>query len=435
MAVSIDVSVAAALAQWSRMDPLAEGLAQTLEEKRFPGAIMPAVRSSGESVFYALAGDGVSWRRLQPLLSAFAGPTFTDFEGIPTELDEEEPIEKFLTGVGLHAVSVLRPQTSEKSVKETLRALTSLQKAMSRVPNLAYSQNEPTSILLARLQDDINGKDMRSAWRTHSVLKDELHLDAKNLLQLEFKIHAASGDWKKIRTHPEFELACAMKLAPATAEVLLETLYWSHFQEEVEHRVPFIQEDVVQLCHSLLDCIGKTTSPIVEKLIDLLSIEQLRPEASSKISKPTDYPKFEAVEFAVLENGNDPLNLARTSFLAFAYTMADDVQSASDAVVAFDRLGEREKGELLSSKIFKAIWSEIQDRLGVGLPPHDWIEWMERLDDSEFDASAYARVAPVEWRLPDTALDPLYCQNFVHAIEDVPAGMAGDRLDQSLPFS
>ena len=435
MGVSLDICTLESLANWGNLAPLAINLTQSIEDDRFPGAIVPAILSNGDRVFYALASDGPTWRRLQPYLFAFVGPTLTDFDGTLATSNENEPIEKYLTALGLYAIAVFRPGKYKQAENITLKALTSLQNAISRAPDLAVSQIEPTSHLLARLQDALNGRDFGTAWRMHSILKNELRLDAQNLLQLEFQVYAAAADWLKIRNHPDFERACVMRPSPATAEVLLETLYWSHCQEGMECSIPFIEEDVVQLCRSLLSCVGETTSQITVKLMNFLSIERPNLEVSKKIAEVTALPQIKTVEREKQGEGtSNTLNHAKSAFLAFANSTGKDTNQISEAIIAYERLKEEEQEKLLSSLQFKLIWSEIQKSIDTKQKPNDWIEWLNCLEDPEFDASTYASEAPVKWRLSDKVLDVTYFQDLVHAIESVPIGLAEDRLDQFLPY-
>ena len=436
MGVSLDICTLESLAKWGNLGPLAINLTQSIEDDRFPGAIVPAILSNGDRVFYALASDGPTWRRLQPYLFAFVGPTLTDFEGILATPNENEPIEKFLTALGLYAIAVFRPGTYKQAENITLRALYSLQNAISRAPDLAVSQIEPTSLLLARLQDALNGRDFGTAWRIHSILKSELRLDAQNLLQLEFQIYAAAADWLKIRNHSDFERACVMRPSPATAEVLLETLYWSHCQDGMECSIPFIKEDVVQLCHSLLSCVGETTSQITVKLMNFLSIERPNLEVSREIAKITALSQIKTIDRERQGEGTiNALSCAKTAFLAFANSSGEDTDQIANAKIAYERLKKKEQANLLSSLQFRLIWSEIQKRIiDTKQQPNDWIEWLNCLDDPEFDASTYASEAPVKWRLSEKAMDTTYSQDLVHAIENVPLGIAEDRLDQFLPF-
>ena len=435
MAVGLDVSEVGTLARWDEMDSPAMEIAQTLEDERFPGAVVPAVRNDDSPAFYALARDASSWRRLRPLLFAFAGPTFTDFEGVPAELDETEPIEKYLAEAGLHTVAVFRPGTFENTEKAALRALAALLNAVSRAPDFIVSPSEPTSILLARLQDSLNGKDLEAAWRAYSTLKEELRLDYRNLLQVEFQIHAASGDWAKIRNDPRFESVCATRPAPATAEVLLETLYWSHFREEEEHRVPFVEDDVARLFRSLLDCVPETPSPTVKELMDLLSIERHRlEEFDLNTTARIDSRGSGTVAGERPGDDSDALSHAKSVFLALDKATDENVRFDTEVVAAFERLGEKDRSKLFLQPRFQAIWSEIQGRIGATPPPNDWIEWLKRLDDPEFDASAYAKDAAVNWRLPDNPVDPTFFEDLRRGIEEVPAGVSGERLDQSLPY-
>ena len=79
-----------------------------------------------------------------------------------------------------------------------LAALRRLQRRLEAAPDLGSARPEPTSRLLARLQDALNGGDPDEAWRVLSVLSGELRLDALDLTQLEMQILAAEGRWGEI---------------------------------------------------------------------------------------------------------------------------------------------------------------------------------------------------------------------------------------------
>ncbi len=431
----IDFSAIAELAQWNKMGPEAERLAQTLEDEKFPGAVIPAFQSDNNPVFYALAQNGPEWRRLQPMLFAFVGPTLTDFEGALTQLDESEPIESYLATIELYAVSVLRPATSVKATNMALRSLAALQRLLLLAPDLTVSQSGSTSILLARLQDAVNGGDFGVVWRTYNTLKNELRLDARNLLQLEFQIHAAAGDWKKIRKHPNFELACSMRPAPITAVVLLETMYWSHFQEKTEHSGSSLDENVMDACRSLLACVRQSASPLVARIKEhVLPSTNLSEEPVTGVTEHRVGHRSHAVFRGEQTDTSNPVDCVKAAFLAFANRTDDDEFSIEEALKSYQRLGKNEQRTLLVQPKFKAIWSEIQGSISTCLPPINWTEWLNCLNNPEFNSSESARTALGKWSLTGESLGPVYSRNLVRAIEDVPEGIAGERLDQSLPY-
>lgn len=437
MAITLDAPTLARLARWEELGSSALMIARTLEDERFPGAIVPAVRSDGATAFYALADGAKAWRRLQPLLVAFAGATFTDFEGVPSDdLDANDPLERFLSNTGLHAVALLRPGNFRNATEVALKALLSLQSAISRAPDLVAARPEPTSVLLARLQDALNAGDVDAAWAVHSMLRDELRLDAQNLLQLEFQIRAVSGDWSGIRSHSDFELLCASGPSPATAELLLEALYWTHFAGRTAERGEALDEGVGPLGRSLLKLVGRTPSPAVEKVMALLASREAAARADSDDIAEASKARKEGGSRPTDRSGHlDALTRARVALLAVAAAEGDaDTEAGVEAMAAVGLLSEAERQELMSRPLFRAVWSEIEGRLGTKRPPEDWLGWLGRLNDPDFDAASYARRAASEWRLLNVDVDPATFTTLARTIDGVPDGLAGDRLNQLLPY-
>lgn len=436
MAVTLDTSTLKRLAQSEEVDSSAPRIAHTLEDQRFPGAIVPAVRSDGAVVFYALADSATAWRRLQPLLVAFAGATFTDFEGVPSNLDANDPLERFLSDADLHAVAVLRPGNFRGATRVALKALLSLQNAVSRAPDLVAARPEPTPVLLARLQDALNAGDVDAARAVHGTLRDELRLDAQNLLQIEFQIRAACGDWSGIRSHADFELLCASGPSPATAELLLEALYWTHFAGRTVEGGEALDVGVGPLGLTLLKLVGRTPSPAVEKVMALLAPR----EAPAKVDSDDIAETSKARE----QGGSRPTDRsdqpdgfarARAALLAVAAAEGDaDTAAEAEAMAAVGLLSEAERQRLMSRPLFRGVWSEIEARLGTKRPPEDWVGWLGRLDDPDFDAGSYARRAASEWRLPNSDVDPAMFTPLARTIDEVPDGLTGDRLNQLLPY-
>jgi len=222
--LSIDIAVLRAAAGSDALVGDAAGLWDTARQAKFPGALLPVV-ADGTLAIYAVAESGLEWRKLQPLLLAFAGPTLTNFTGAPSPLDPAQGFEALLGGAGVHSAARLRPGRFTGGDAAVVQALRRLQAQLLAAPDLAVARPEPTSRLLARLQDALNAGDADAAWRTLGTLGDELRLDALNLAGLEIQILAATGRWDAIRWHPRFEALAYGAPSPATAELLLEAIY------------------------------------------------------------------------------------------------------------------------------------------------------------------------------------------------------------------
>ncbi len=74
---------AAALALLPSTKALCDRLLETTSDECFPGALIPEIDADGQVVILATASHA-NWRRLQPILRSFAGPTLTSFDGTPS---------------------------------------------------------------------------------------------------------------------------------------------------------------------------------------------------------------------------------------------------------------------------------------------------------------------------------------------------------------
>lgn len=427
MAIGVDLIAFAGPASWQALSSEAAQLSETAGDTGFPGALLPALTASGNLVIYGAANSLAEWRKLQPLLLAFAGPTLTDFTGAPSPVNASDPVEGLLFAGGARVVAKLRPGTFPHGPEVLVRALARLRMMLAEAPDLAVARPEPTVRLLSAFQDALNGGDVEEAWRLHAILREELRLDAVNLTQLEMQILAVAEDWTAIRWHSRFESLAFSGPSPATAEILLEAIYWSVvYDGEAAAERPitkFSEDEAWPYVTSLLRVAPTPSTPAVERLRALAT-----PAAPGPIELAS--PKL-----AIPMEVTDPLTRAQAAFLAVAAAPpAGD--PATDAALhqALDALEPEARSGLLARPLFRAIWAEILARTGNAAPPADWCEWLSRLDDTEFDAVATARQAASDWRLPDTPLDPAVAERLAKQISETPSGLPEERLGEALPY-
>ena len=80
----LDLTAFGNAAGWDRLPSnIAElNIQATAANPHFPGGLLPAVTEGGRIFCYAAVTNAAAWRRLRPLLLAYAGPTITTFSGI-----------------------------------------------------------------------------------------------------------------------------------------------------------------------------------------------------------------------------------------------------------------------------------------------------------------------------------------------------------------
>lgn len=294
MAIGVDLVAFADSAGWRALSSEAAQLSETAGDVGFPGALLPALTASGDLVIYGAANSLAEWRKLQPLLLAFAGPTLTDFTGAPSPVDASGPVEGLIFAGGARVVAKLRPGTFPRGPEVLVRALTRLRLMLAEAPDLAVARPEPTVRLLSAFQDALNGGDVEEAWRLHAILREELRLDAVNLTQLEMQILAVAEDWTAIRWHSRFESLVLFGPSPATAEILLEAIYWSVVYDgkaAVERPITTFSEDEAWAnVASLLGLAPTPSTPAVERLRALTTpaVPGLTEPASPKLAVPME---------------------------------------------------------------------------------------------------------------------------------------------------
>ena len=423
MGLSFDTAVLRAAAGTDALVGDAAGLWDTARQAKFPGALLPVV-ADGTLAIYAVAESGLEWRKLQPLLLAFAGPTLTNFTGAPSPLDSAQPFEALLGGAGVHSAARLRPGRFTGGDATVVQALRRLQARLLAAPDLAAARPEPTSRLLARLQDALNAGDADAAWRTLGTLGDELRLDALNLAGLEIQILAATGRWDAIRWHPRFEALAYGAPSPATAELLLEAIYRTISEGNDPASVGILDVSMTSMVGALLRRASGSTREAVIRLSALVVADATAPTAP-------ETPSIDVVQV-------QPENLASKAVQALlaiaASPRAGDPDLDASAFNAMAALDEATHSELLSRPILRVLWAELQDRLGLQPPPRDWITWLARLDDPNFDAPAYAASGARDWVLGDVSLDPAEAATLAEDLLSVTEGLAAERLADGLPF-
>ncbi|HTX50415.1 MAG TPA: protein DpdD [Caulobacteraceae bacterium] len=426
MGLTLDQGALAAAADWDSLTLDARGLVGTLQSTRFPGAVIPARDPGGDLVIYAAASTTAEWRKLQPLLLAFAGPTFTDFEGAPDSLDPARPVDQVLLDAGVASAARLRPGRYSQSETVTVRALLRLASLLEGAPDLAIARPEPTARLLAALQDALNGGDVAEAWRILAVLREESRLEALNLVQLEIQILGAAGDWGAVRWHDRFEALSLAGPSPATAEILLEAVYWTAAYDSAagaERAPELVRVDpAMEYARLLLSIAPNPSRQAVERLRTVL------------IAPHEDVPREAALPREAPPT-SDPVAMARAALITVAGLPAEGDPAADAALLgAINALSAAARDDLLRRPANRAIWQEVLERTGDYEAPADWTSWVDVLPRDNFASAASAAAGATAWRLPDEDTDVSAARALAAKIEIIPDGLAEERFGQATPY-
>ncbi|KPF54096.1 hypothetical protein IP65_09870 [Novosphingobium sp. AAP1] len=426
---------------------LCADVTQSVISETFPGALVPVIDSAGSMQIDVAAPTMSDWRRLKPVLLAFAGPTLTGFEGVPEPFAAVDPIGARLQLAAPAVTAIMRLPADNRARVAALRALARARETLARAPDLQRSAPVPTSWLLARFQDYLNVGGRDAATGILDRLRSELRLDALNVKFLEVQLLAVFEDWATIVDLPQFPSLCAARRTPAISAILLEALYQTHIAgpfdagNVAETRAAF--ESSVQSFVQSMSLAAATVGLRVggwrllglqtlsdPDRIDLLAILADRVRDLGWIADllPAQPP--------LAPQGGEvvtPIDAAREALVQA--DAVDSIDLLADAMAAMSRLSPEELALLRETMPFRPI-VQATDELANIAPPTSWTAWLDRAGDPAFaNALDIARRGKDEWEIGASTGDPVAVRALVAALEKVQGDeLAASRTTQALPY-
>ncbi|TBO29283.1 hypothetical protein EYS42_12800 [Aquabacterium lacunae] len=426
-------------------DVLCKQLFDTVDSASFPGALIPELKADGELLVLAIASPA-DWRRLSPVLRAFAGPTLTSFDGLPSTKSAGDDLNALLAGSGPAITAEIKLPADDAGREMALRAIVRARDTLLRAPSRTRTAPEPTSWLLARFQDCLNVGRRDAASAVLEQLRNELRLDALNLRSLQVQLLAAFEEWNEIVNLPGFANLTLARRTPATTVFLLEALYQARLapsfdagdQTAVEK---LYAEEVRSFAAPLLKAplpvslrtggwrlagLEALTSLNRTDLIDsvVLRSDQLGwltsrlAATGSRVSGPTP---------GAVEDARDRL-------LAVETTESVDVMAA--ALEAMARLNDQQRAELARAEPFRSALRGLEHEASCASVPTSWPMWLAQASDPTFtNALALARLGAEEWQIAGDATDPTSTVAFLGALNAAQSNpLAAERTAQALPY-
>jgi len=437
-------------ADWAALPESAQLAAQLLEtvaDPEFPGALAPSIGKDGTVQVYAVALTVSDWRRLSPLLSAFAGPTVSSFEGKPEALDPNDPVAKIMLEAEPAVTAVLRLPAESKLRSSGFRALIRARETLGRSPDLQRRPSEPTSWLVAEFQDRLNVGARDAAFILLRRLGRELRLDALNLRFLEVQALAQFGEWREIVELPDFPSLCLARRPPSVSALLLEALYQSWIENpfananEQATRDAY-EENVRPLAQSLL------TLPAPPNMTDggwrIAALEAWvsgnRDDLRQALEPHLSASGWLEAKLAPVEPSSpvaaatEPIEQARE-----ALSVADssgNLDAVSRALALLETLEPEQLEQLKTAEPFRSMLQTLDEVGTAGGPPANWVDWLKATEDPAFtNAFLFAQRGSAEWPTDGLLDDPVQVSSMCAALEQAQSvPLAADRGNQALPF-
>lgn len=422
-------------------------LLQTVAEPDFPGAIVPIAGDGGE-VQVAIAAPSVAlWRRLNPVLQAFAGPTLTSFDGIPSALDPAEPVNARLLQAGPAITAIMRFPNDSRARLAGLRALLRARATLARAPDLQRAAPVQTSWLLTQFQDFLNVARRDAAAAVLERLRSELRLDALNIKFLEVQLLATFGDWASIIALPEFSSLCRARRTPAVTAYLLDALYQAFLAETFEAddgrtARQIYEGQVREFAQPLITAPAPASITVggwrlygLEALVSPGRVEigkllENRRQTLGWLGAALEFPTLGPI---VEGTPATPLDAAREALLQSE--MVDSNDTLAKVIAALANLTPEDLVKLRDVQPFRDIAQDMPD-IAVSPPPTSWPDWLSRVADPEFTAALeVARRGKDEWSIESIVNDPVAVQSMISALEQGQiSDLATERTAQALPY-
>jgi len=431
-----------------------EELARSVSVSQFPGAILACPRPDDITVYYAVAQSASEWRRLQPLLLAFAGPTLTSFTGRPELLDSKVAVEDYLVKGGWYLAVRLLPGDGPSVQAMVHRSLMRLIQTLDVATYVSKTAPLPTSRLLSKFVNSLNGNDRQEALRILEVLRTEMRVDALNLSFLEVQIHAHFGDWRSVFNMPSFASLIHTRRPPTVSSALLEALYQVHLAPiDNGQSLPNVRARYEESVRA--DARPLVRLPVPVRLgegawrlyaLEALSLRSRDMELENFVFENADAIGQE-LTIALTKSGRTghvensqkvPVHPDSIVEAKQALTLAlevDSLRTIKSALEKMQVLSPDQRKYLLESEPFRSMWrSLISDTQGT-LPTEGWLEWLKRASEQEFaNALGVARRGLAEWPV-EVLKDSLHVEHLVESLTSFPEKPPGyDRLIDALPL-
>jgi hypothetical protein len=428
-------------------ETLCNQLLETVDSTTFPGAVVPEQSSDGELLVVAIALPS-DWRRLCPVLRAFAGPTLTSFDGRPSTDLVVGDLLAAVAEVGHCVTAAIKVPTDPGGREMALRALVRARDTFARAPSLTRAAPEPTSWLLARFQDHLNVGRRDAAAAVLHRLRDELRLDALNLRSLEVQLLSTFNEWAGIVNLPGFANLTRARRTPFTTALLLEALYQAYLATAFEAADQVAVETAyAQQVRVLAAPMLKTPLPASLRTggwrlaaLELLcspAREDLRKGAAAR----SDVLGWLAPRVSAIGRPDESsaLRLSTTDEARERVIAGEDresIDAMSAALAALARLDDTQRAKLARAEPFRSALRALEQEAGSSSVPNSWPMWLARASDPMFtNALALARMGAEEWPIADDATDPVGVASLLDALNKAQSdSLAAERTAQALPY-
>ncbi|ABS05847.1 protein DpdD [Kineococcus radiotolerans] len=236
---------------------------------------LPRLQAAGR-LMYATAFNAAQARQLQEALTAFVGPSYSNFDPVPTRLNAHDPLESALQRLGTHTTWRLTVPTAAWEAAWQAAAL--LRATWLRRPWREADTPTPVGRLLRDFRLSLAAGDEALSARYLQRLIDSGSLDTANITYLKIRRLNALGARERTLDLPEFDDVLRMRLPRGVRQVLLAAVHERYLGDAEAHQdTAWARQALQRHPHlSALQSGGDVTGPR-EALSTLLVLNRLYP--------------------------------------------------------------------------------------------------------------------------------------------------------------
>ncbi len=442
----------------------------TVEDERFPGGIIPRVRSR-TMLYYAVAPSSEQWRRLVPLLRAAVGSTITDFTGPSVPFEEDDPLEAVLIENGYPRGARFSAGSDVQRGRYALAALARLRTLVDESRVARRAEPRTTGEVLRAFELALAALDRPAAEDALAFLRANLRLDAINLGFLTVRLHATFREWDRICQLGFFPSLCRTRRTPSVSNAMAEAVYRtvilpSEHADDPEQALALFRADVLPYTGSLFDSCPPRPTPGAGKAF-LLAARAATPVdrqlAERLDGMVAEWPAHEVPFFKRLfEFGFSAMEPVPTTEAPRVRSFEDEIEAlrredippslegaragliAATQVNTLDafqvvldytaRLQPREREKLLANAFNRSAYERMLEAAGGHTVPKNWVEWIARLEDAPLSESQeFAARAASDWRVHDQLRTEADVRELAESIAQAHP-VAQERLFDMLPY-
>jgi len=379
--------------------------------------VLPCVRDDGRVQWYVLCESPRAGRIARDELRGFLGATYSNFEGRPTTLNPNDPVEAAVLrrcGADAFRVDVPDPKMFDVA-RERLQLYVRLRKER---PNRYAQRVRPVGRILRDFEYALSTQQESFAAECIEELRITGGLSAANLLFLEIRRLAAGNRWDAILATPELDSLLSIVRPRRVTEALIRAVYTARLQQfekdgRAEEAVEYFRSDIQDRFRDLYKTRANISGYEIDASFLLVAAVSTsgRPEiVEATLSKyPPNSPEFSFLSkiAALIAPGLLPAQSTLLGDARAAFAEADVDRAyglANQLPISFDRCAlllrcAQDMGSLAAAKVALASLE--------GLPAEDRLRLsrhagLSRIHDSLVEVMARGLTAPPAFEIPST---------------------------------